>query len=175
MGWPRVPGVSEQRHRPCPSAPWAERCPGYQDAWVLSTVALIGDLGHIMYLLHALVSSSLKRGCQLDIMQCCCGDPQGLLNTAPGTKVRVSIHCSSTQQICVEHWLHRGTVDDIGEILMAQREKIAILGGLTHSGGNTMMVHRGSHTNSSPAIWKNMALGENANPWVPSPDLYHPS
>ena len=23
MGWPKVPGVSEQRHRPCPSAPWA--------------------------------------------------------------------------------------------------------------------------------------------------------
>lgn len=58
---------------------------------------------------------------------------------------------------------------------MNQRDKIPILGGLIHSGGNTTMVHRGSHTNSSLAIWKNMVLGENANPWVPSPDFYHPS
>lgn len=67
-GGPKCLEFQNKDTGPVPLLPGAERCHGYQDAWVLSTVALIGDLGHIMYLLRALVSSSLKRGCQLDMM-----------------------------------------------------------------------------------------------------------
>lgn len=59
-------------------------CPlGRQAAWLRalvrmpgsqSTPSLIGDLGHIMYPLCALVSPSLQWGCQLDILQSCCED-----------------------------------------------------------------------------------------------------